>query len=140
MTKKIRYWTLRVGDIYSTFFGKGNCKCNLLLLQNLHQFDGVINFTFTCDLTYWWNDAKKIVHLVRTQIFPKNYYFLLPDSTRTYHGVRNVSSSEIFVYVKFYVRTKWVIPTIIADFSSRDMTGTFMYVSRHFIIRDHHNY
>ena len=42
-----------------------------------------------------------IVHLVHTQNFPKNYYFLPPD-TRTYvrvPGVRNVSFSENFANV-----------------------------------------
>ena len=42
-----------------------------------------------------------VIHLVRTQHFPKNYYFL-PSDTHTYvccQGVRNVTFSENFAYV-----------------------------------------
>ena len=39
-----------------------------------------------------------IIHLVRTQNFLKNYYFLPPD-TCTYQWVRNIRFLENFAYV-----------------------------------------
>ena len=37
-----------------------------------------------------------VIHLIRTQDFPKNEHFLPPD---IYQGVRNVHFSENFAYV-----------------------------------------
>ena len=39
-----------------------------------------------------------IIHLVRTQDFPENFYFLPPDM-HAYQEVRNVSFSENFAYL-----------------------------------------
>ena len=43
----------------------------------------------------------RVIHLVRMQNFPKNYYFLPLIRTRKceYQGVRNVNFSENFAYV-----------------------------------------
>ena len=46
-----------------------------------------------------------LIHLVRTQTFPKNFYPLICTRTRAYQMVRNVS-----FFGKLYIRTKWMIP------------------------------
>ena len=47
-----------------------------------------------------FDSSLGIIHLVRTQNFPKNYRFLFPDSKRpcAYQDVRNISFSEDFAY------------------------------------------
>ena len=57
-----------------------------------------------------------IIHLVRRQIFLKNYYFLPPDM-HTFVCVSGGKKCQFFG--KFCVRTKWMIPCLLIQFSSQ---------------------
>ena len=57
-------------------------------------------------LTYY---LLGVIHLVRTQNFPKNKYFL-PSDTHTYVGVSAGKKWKFFG--KFCARTKWIIPLV----------------------------
>ena len=48
-----------------------------------------------------------IIHLIRTQNFPKNQHFLPPD-THTY--VCESGGKKCYFFEKFCVRTKWMTP------------------------------
>ena len=52
-----------------------------------------------------------IMHLVRTQNFPKKYHFL-PTDTHTYVCEWGIKKCEFFG--KFCVSTKWMIPSYLA--------------------------